>query len=129
MKIIAIDPSSETKNGVCIKIDGVITNVILLDPLQVIDLLNNEIPNIVIMEDSRLLGVYGKRSKRSIGVLDGICKLYENQCKKLKIKLIKIAPCYLDSIAVNNFPEAYKQYEKLATDCKVAILLHDCFKL
>jgi hypothetical protein len=128
MKIISIDPSSGSKNGVCIKNDGIIISVQLLTSLQVIELLNKELPDVLILEDSRLNGIYGNHSRRRVGVLDGICKLYELQCNMLNIKLIKIRPCGLNNIAEKSFPPAYKEYENLQTDCKVAILLHDCVK-
>lgn len=129
MKTIAIDPSSGKNNGVCIRVNNIIIEVKILEKLEVLKLIDSTGFDVLIVEDSRLLGTYKGRSKRSNGVLDAAIKDYQRAAKIKKIKFIPVRPCGLNKIANTAFPPEYSEYKNRTEHEKVAILLHDCCNL
>ena len=129
MRILAIDPSLNATNGVCIKESGQIVGVDKLDSLEVLKLIEIGYFNVVICEDPRLSGVFRQNTHRRVGRLDAVVKMYQKMAKKVSAKFISIKPQGLNRIANDSFPDDYKKYINRSEHEKVAILLHDLVNL
>ena len=100
MLLLGIDPGSNT--GVAMYRAGELRKMRTVDPLEVIGLLRETVPDMVVFEDSRLQSPVWSANKlrqaanlkiaRDVGRIDMLCVLIEATCKAMQIQCHGVSP-------------------------------------
>lgn len=98
-KILGIDPGTNT--GLAFFLDGNLTDLRTIQPIDLHQEIEKYLPDLVIFEDSRLQSIVWNRKvntaqmlkiARNIGMVDGICTSIVIICESLKIPCVGVSP-------------------------------------
>lgn len=98
-KILGIDPGTNT--GIAFFLDGKLTELRTIQPLDLHQEIEIYMPDLVIFEDSRKQSVVWSRKinasqmmkvARSVGMVDGLCAAIVMICQSLKIPCVGVSP-------------------------------------